>query len=447
MNNIDSFYNVQGESAYLDVLNFVQEYMAKNTSFDTDNMTKDDVFRYKKHIETCITTNQLKCKGFDTLSHLVEQLYNSMTQYDILTEYLKPEVYNTDGIEEIYGRWNCIYILAKNKKKRLKEKFPSVESCKDILNRISNKFNFNINEGTPTALGEFAPNIRASIVSSPITSKELGPEFNIRIVHGSKMKRELLLDGGTIDEYGLRFLELCIEHKINICVAGATGSGKTGTMYYLLSHITKDDTYRVGTIEIESREFNLIKYDKNGDCINDVFHWVTRSSDDERYNVSANDLVEIVLRFKPRTIGIGEMRNREALMTCEIANTGHGVITTIHSDNAQSTYSRIVSLCKKAGANYDDQTLYEMAMAAFPIIVYQQQNEKTGARTIYDIAEGIEYKERKVVVNPLVKYVVEDTVESSGETIGSFQHVGNISDNLRKKFLNKRCSRAKLNGF
>lgn len=444
--NTDAFYSVKGSMPYAEVLTQVQSYMSGQTSFETVDMTPDEVFRYKKHIETCITTNGLKCKGFSTLSQLIDRLYDSMTQYDILTQYLLPEVYNRDGIEEIYGRWNCIYILAHNKKIRLKETFPSLEVCKSILNRIANKFNFNINEGTPTALGEFAPNIRASIVSSPITSKELGLEFNIRIVHGSKMKRELLLDGGTIDENGLHFLELCTQYKANICIGGATGSGKTGTMYYLLSHITQDDTYRVGTIEIESREFNLIRYDSEGNCINDVFHWVTRASDDERYNISANDLVEHAMRFKADILGVGEMRNREALMTCELAITGHGVITTTHCQNASETYKRIVTLCKKGGS-YDDETLYRLALSAFPIVVYQRQNKKTGVRRIYEIAEGIEYKNHTAVVNTLFQYCVTDNQQQSGTTIGSFKQVGRISDKLRRQFVDNGCSRAEIENF
>ncbi|MEF9853231.1 MAG: ATPase, T2SS/T4P/T4SS family [Hydrogenoanaerobacterium sp.] len=442
--NTDVFYNVQGTASYIDVLKQVQAYMAGQTEFKLTNMTQDEIFRYKKHIENCIITKSIKCKEIDTLSQLIERLYNSMTQFDILTPYLQPERYNHDGIEEIYGRWNCIYILAKNKKIRLNEKFPSSEFCLDILNRIANRFNCNINEGTPTALGEFAPNIRASIVSSPITSKELGADFNIRIVHGGKMKRKLLLDGGTIDERGLRFLELCIEYGANICIGGKTGSGKTGTMYYLLSYMAQDDTYRVGTIEIESREFNLIRYDENGDVLNDVFHWVTRASDDERYDISANTLVETILRFKPDIVGVGEMRNREALMTCELATTGHGAITTIHCSSAADTYSRMVQLCKKADTNFDDDTLYQLALSAFPIVVYQRQNKKTGARRIYEISEGVEYKNRKVVVKPLFQFIVTDNQKSSGTAIGGFKQIGQISDGLRQNMMDSGCTKAEL---
>ena len=76
----------------------------------------------------------------------------------------------------------------------------------------------------------------------------------------------------------------------------------------LPSTVAKDAAKRIGTIEIESREFDLLRRDENGAPLNDVFSWVTRSSDDSRYNIPANKLVETILRFTPDIIGLGEMR-------------------------------------------------------------------------------------------------------------------------------------------
>lgn len=448
MNTFDSIYSIKGETKYIDVLQQVQEYMTALGGFNKENLSGDDVFRYKKTIENYIMKSQLKCAECTTLSELIDRLYNSMTQYDVLTPYLQQETYKRMGIEEIYGRWNCIYLLTKKGKIRLKEKFPSPISALHILNRMCDKFNAQVNEGTPKALGEFRPNIRISIVGSPITSPELGPEFNIRIVHGSEMTRKLLLESGTVSEDGLKFLELCVSKKINIAIAGATGSGKTGTMYYLLSHISQTAEKRVGTVEIECREFDLIRYDEDGEVINDVFHWVTRSSDSERYNINANDLIEIILRFKPDVVGVGEMRNAEALIACELGITGHGIITTTHADSAPTGYDRIVMLGKKANMGYDDNTLYKLALKAFPIMVYQKQcDDANKSRKLYEIVEGVAYRDETVIVNPLFRYVVSDNKEDSKLSIGTFKQVGTISDKLRQRFIDNGASQATLKMF
>lgn len=447
MGIVDRIYSVKGEGSYLDVLQAVQEYMKHVNGFNTDELTDAEVMQYKKHIESCITTQKLKCNEVDTLSGLIDRLYNTMVLYDVLTEYLKPETYTVQGIEEIYGRWDCIYLLSKQGKVRLKEKFPSAEIALDIFQRIVQRFNCTLNEGTPLALGEFCPNVRASFAAPPITSPKYGTEFNIRIVHGSSMTRDLLIGTRTVSEKGLDFLELCVKHSVSICISGATGSGKTGTMYYLLSTVTQDKTYRVGTIEIESREFDLIKYGVNDERVNDVFHWVTRSSEDDRYNISANDLVETVLRFKPDIVGIGEMRNKEALIACELATTGHGVVTTTHCDSAAKTPSRILQLCKKGGSNYDDGTLMKLIADAFPIIVYQRLEMDGRSRKIYEIAECFCDKDGTVKVNNLFEYIVTDNQVNTKTTIGAFKQVGTISEALRQRLLRNGAPMSEINKY
>lgn len=452
MSKIDEIYDVRGEMTYLDVLAKVQKEMSvisTQRSYNISQMARDEIFRYKKDIEGCITKYKLKCKDIDKMSELVDRLYNTMTQYDVLTKYLDPNVYNELGIEEIYGRWNCIYLKTKDGKKRLKEKFPSKEIADTIFARITSHFNSNsnLNEGTPVVLGEFLPNIRASFVSTPITSLSDGTEFNIRIVHGSKMTRDFLLNTETVNAEGLQFLEMCIAHKIGIVTSGSTGSGKTGTMTYLLSTQTTDDKKRVGTIEIESREFDLIKYNEDGECINDVFHWVTRSSDDERYNITANDLVETILRFQPDIVGIGEMRNKEALIACEMGTTGHGVITSIHAECAADTPYRMAELMQKAGSTYDMTNLLMLAQKAFPIIVYQQKCIDNKSRKVYEIAEFVEVRDGKPIVNNIYEFVVQDTQVEKNITIGQFCKVGTISDGLRQRLRRNNVPNAIINQY
>ena len=435
---------------YARVLELVQASLSSGTQelsrLHPEEMSADDVFKLKKRIEAVLSDNKVTAEGYESVSALIEDLYNSMVQYDVLTPYLRPETYERMGIEEIYGRWDSIYLLTKSGKLRLERGFPSPQKALDILNKMCDRFNANINEGTPTALGEFRPNIRISVVSSPISPAELGPEFNIRIVHGSEITRELLLKKHTINEQALDFLEECMRRRVNICIAGATGSGKTGTMYYLLSSITQDSGKRVGTIEIESREFDLVRRNPQGQVCNDVFSWVTRESDSQRYNINASDLVEIVLRFKPDIVGIGEMRNAEALMACEVGITGHGVITTTHADSARAAYDRIVMLCKKAGNGYSDETLYRLAVQAFPIIVYQQQCEDK-SRRVFEILEGLRVENGQPVTSTLYRFSMEDTVQGSGTVLGKFRQENRISDRLREYMVLGGAARSALNRY
>ncbi|MEG0853595.1 MAG: ATPase, T2SS/T4P/T4SS family [Angelakisella sp.] len=445
MVSLDGVYKVEGAGTYLEALTTVQQEISKSfKDMNLDDMTVDDVFRYKKTIEMIVMTNNLRCNEATVLSELVDRLYNSMAKYDVLTKYLDPQVYMEMGIEEIYGRWDSIRIKCKQGKVLLPERFPSVQIAANIFSKIAQKFNGQVNEGVPLALGEFAPNIRASFSGCPVTPEKLGGEFNIRIVHGSKMTRELLIDSHTVSKDGLDFLELCIHHKVGICISGGTGSGKTGTMYYLLSQVTKDATYRVGTIEIESREFDLIKYDENGNSINDVFSWVTRSSDDPRQNITANALLQTILRFTPDIIGMGEMRDDEAAIACEAGATGHGMITTTHADSAAATPLRLFTLCKKSEGSYDDRTVFSQIEQAFPIIVHQRKEMDGRTRRIYEIAEFLGCMNGEPLVKNIFEFVVTDNLQDKHIALGSFKQVGAISEKLKQKLLRNGASNTEI---
>ena len=82
---------------------------------------------------------------------------------------------------------------------------------------------------------------------------------------------------------------------------------------------------------------------------------------------------------------VGEMRSSEAYSAQEAARTGHTVLTTIHSNSCESTYRRMVTLCKR---KYDisDETLMSLVTEAFPIIVFSKQLEDR-KRKVMEIME------------------------------------------------------------
>lgn len=72
---------------------------------------------------------------------------------------------------------------------------------------------------------------------------------------------------------------------------------------------------------------------------------------------------DMALRYHPDIICVGEMRSAEAYAAQEAARTGHGVLTTIHSNSSQATWRRMVTLCKRKHEMSDD-TLMDLVMPA-----------------------------------------------------------------------------------
>lgn len=245
----------------------------------------------------------------------------------------------------------------------------------------------------------------------------------------------------------LDLLELFLRHKVSICFAGETGSGKTGTAGYLLSRITEDETFRVVTLEEGSREFSLVRRDEDGYPINDVIHLITVPSGDKKYNIDQDFLLERLLRYDPDIIGVGEMRSKESFTAAETSLTNHTVVTTIHADSAEDTYDRMVTLAKKMH-EFQDATLLRLMTKAFPIIAFQEVLAD-GSRKITEIIEGEGIDGIQVKYRTLYRYEVENTVTDELGNVfvtGRFEKGDKVSDRLRKRLITRGVPRAVAEG-
>ena len=256
-----------------------------------------------------------------------------------------------------------------------------------------------------------------------------------------------LLDSGSATAEMLHFLTACIRYGVSVCIAGATGSGKTTIMAWLLSQVP--DNRRLITIEEGSREFDLVKRDAQGNILNSVVHLLTRPSENPALNINQDFLLERVLRKHPDVIGVGEMRSAaESLSAAESSRTGHTVCTTIHSNSCNSTYRRMMTLAKRK-YNMDDSILMQIMVEAYPIIVFTKQLEDR-SRKIMEIIEGEDYQDGRLIAHSLYKYEVEDNVtDDRGETrvVGHHKKIGLISDSLKKRLLDNGISNKELEEF
>ena len=114
-----------------------------------------------------------------------------------------------------------------------------------------------------------------------------------------------------------------------ILVTGPTGSGKTTTLYSTLSELNKS-THNISTAE-DPIEYNLYG-------INQV-----QMHDEIGLNFSA--ALRCFLRQDPDIIMVGEIRDFEtAEIAVKAALTGHLVLSTLHTNDAPSTVSRLLNM-------------------------------------------------------------------------------------------------------
>jgi twitching motility protein PilT len=137
----------------------------------------------------------------------------------------------------------------------------------------------------------------------------------------------------TVDELGLPPVvsELAEEQRGIILLTGTTGSGKSTTLAAIIDHINSSRAEHVVTIE-DPIEF--LHQDKRS---------ILNQREVGADTVSFKRALRRVLRQDPDVILIGEMRDEETVHTAlSAAETGHLVLSTLHTIDAPETVNRIV---------------------------------------------------------------------------------------------------------
>ncbi|WP_231133349.1 GspE/PulE family protein [Capillibacterium thermochitinicola] len=140
-----------------------------------------------------------------------------------------------------------------------------------------------------------------------------------------------LLDLGVLGMDGLldQFERLInISHGM-ILVTGPTGSGKTTTLYAVLARLNRPER-KIITIE-DPVEYEMIGIDQ--------------IPVNPKLNFGFAQGLRTVIRHDPDIILVGEIRDREtAEVAVQSALTGHLVFSTLHTNNAAATYTRLVDI-------------------------------------------------------------------------------------------------------
>ncbi len=214
---------------------------------------------------------------------------------------------------------------------KLKEQFIiSLQEYPVIVNKLKIKAGLDISEKRLPQDGR-------------ITIKTNSNEFDIRVsslptLHGEKLVLRILSkDANHINLNDLGFTETELKtyketvKKPNgiILISGPTGSGKTTTLYATLK-LLNDDQTNILTIE------DPIEYTLEG--INQV-------QLKENIGLDFASTLRTFLRQDPDVIMVGEIRDaKTANMAIRAALTGHLVLSTIHTNSAWATISRLIDM-------------------------------------------------------------------------------------------------------
>lgn len=157
-------------------------------------------------------------------------------------------------------------------------------------------------------------------------------------IHGEKIVIRILdytMSLAGLDTLGFSDHNLkCIKRVINnpngiILVAGATGSGKSTTVYSMLQRLNKPETNIITVedpVEMKMKGLNQVQ------VMSEI-------------GLDFNTTLRSILRQDPDVIMIGEIRDGEtARIAVRASITGHLVLSTIHTNNSLNTIERLLDM-------------------------------------------------------------------------------------------------------
>lgn len=157
-------------------------------------------------------------------------------------------------------------------------------------------------------------------------------------LYGEKVVMRILDEASAVLEQStlgfskeqIAIIERNIEKPYGMIVAsGPTGSGKTTTLYSLL-HLLKQDSINIATLE------DPIEYALSG---------VNQTQVHPELDFSFAKGLRSLLRQDPDVILVGEARDQETTsMAAQASMTGHLVLTSMHTNDAPSAFSRFLEM-------------------------------------------------------------------------------------------------------
>jgi pilus assembly protein CpaF len=272
-----------------------------------------------------------------------------------------------------------IYVEKKGQLHLTDARFETREALVAALRNAAQYVGKHIDELKPILEGRLPDGSRIEAVLPPAAPE--GPCVSIRRFFKETLTVQRLIGFGAMNEDVALTLQALVVSKLNVLVAGGTGSGKTSMLNALSSFIP--DGERVVIIE-DSRELQLQR--------THVCQLEARPPDPRgRGEVTIRDLFRATLRLRPDRIVVGEIRGGEALDLIQAMTSGHGgCMSTLHATYPRDTATRLETMAMMSDIEMPLSAL-RIQLASAVNIICQVSRLQDGSRKITHITEVLGY--------------------------------------------------------
>lgn len=292
---------------------------------------------------------------------------------------IRPFLEDAAVSEIMINRPDQIYIEKKGQLILTDAKFESREALTAALRNCAQFVGKHLDEERPILEGRLPDGSRIEALIPPAAPD--GPCVAIRRFFKETLTVKRLVGFDALTDECAASLEAFVASKLNVLVAGGTGSGKTSMLNALSSFIP--DSERVVVLE-DSRELQLQR--------EHVCQLEARPPDAKgRGTVTIRDLFRATLRLRPDRIVVGEIRGGEALDLIQAMTSGHGgCLSTLHATYPRDTVTRLETMAMMSDIEMPLQALRIQLASAVNMIV-QVSRLQDGSRKVTHVTEVLGY--------------------------------------------------------
>jgi len=292
---------------------------------------------------------------------------------------IRPFLEDAAVSEIMINRPDQIYIEKKGQLILTDAKFESREALTAALRNCAQFVGKHLDEERPILEGRLPDGSRIEALIPPAAPD--GPCVAIRRFFKETLTVKRLVGFDALTDECAAALEAFVAAKLNVLVAGGTGSGKTSMLNALSSFIPESE--RVVVLE-DSRELQLQR--------EHVCQLEARPPDAKgRGTVTIRDLFRATLRLRPDRIVVGEIRGGEALDLIQAMTSGHGgCLSTLHATYPRDTVTRLETMAMMSDIEMPLQALRIQLASAVNMIV-QVSRLQDGSRKITHVTEVLGY--------------------------------------------------------